>query len=446
MPELTLDWRPPSAAAGDVAALAEAIAAYPRVALLVDRSIEDEVDALDTMRLAALVGRLAPNTAVRPIAKGQGPQLSEVLREDPPLLPTVGSSGRTRWGLPGELELDGSALQSWAALGDPAVLMLGAVGVESPVWRQLATGSVGSCEPLFEALLDGQSSSLVELEPFLDHADALLERVYLEQLRAVLPTLSSELEQFEPERERHEFDAQGWERYQCGRSYLDYLRPFAACVEESQGAGQGCASAPRLYLQGVARVGSVEPSAYIRDDCPRRLGRDYVEELRVPARVATELVVDALDTRWMSLADRLATLADVHTALAQLCRPARRRFAETDLAQLREQVAELEQLFTRSEEPPHDARFLANDGSFHVPGLGRVRQLAHYDGGTGSTSRALSAAARELARFERAHSRCVAAPGDPPLMAMVVGTGDAAPRFLGFYYAEELWCDELGPL
>ena len=38
------------------------------------------------MRLAALVGRLAPNTAVRPIASGQGPQMSEVLREDPPLL------------------------------------------------------------------------------------------------------------------------------------------------------------------------------------------------------------------------------------------------------------------------------------------------------------------------------------------------------------------------
>lgn len=446
MPTLDLDWRPPSAVAGDVAALAAALAAHPRVALLVDDSVTREVDDLDAMRLAALVTRLAPQTAVRSVPGPDegGPHLADVLREDPPLAPEVDPSGRTRWALPDALALDQARLRSWAEGGDPAVLMFGAVGVEAPVWRELATGSVGTCAPLFDALMTGQRDSLAELEPFLDHADALLGQVYLDQLTAVVPVVDEALAEFEVERERRDFDGPGWARYECGRAYREYLRPFAACVDASEVAA--CSSAPRLFLQSSVRVGSVEPSVYISSDCPRRLERDVVEELRAPARAAAELVAESLDVRWLDLVERLATLSDVYGALDQLCRPARRRFAAADLAALREQVAGLGPLFTRVEEPAHDARFLANDGSFHVPRLGRVRQLARYDAGTGSAARALRAAAAELAEFERAHGRCIARPSEPPLMAMLIGTGDGRAEFLGYYYGEELWCDELGPV
>jgi hypothetical protein len=103
-------------------------------------------------------------------------------------------------------------------------------------------------------------------------------------------------------------------------------------------------------------------------------------------------------------------------------------------------------LFGREETPGADARFLINDGNFHVPGLGKVRLLAQYDAGTGSASRELLAAAKTLATFERTHAQCVARPGDGLMMAMLIDTQAGKPEFIGFFYDEELWCDELGPL
>lgn len=450
MPALEFDWRPPSATAGDLDELAAALAKHARVGLLADIEVEvgvgAHVDALDTMRLAALVGQLAPDTAVHPIGPNDAkrPHLAEVILEDPPLVPATSPDGRTRWALPEQLELDAAQLQRWAELGDPAVLVIGAVSVDTPAWRELATAAVGSCEPLLSALQTGQSQSLTLLEPFLDHADAVLAAAYAIELAQVVPQIEQELAEFEAERARTDFDAPGWERYQCGQRYLQYLQPFAACVRSSE--AQSCEVTPRLFLRGSARIGTVEPSDYIPTDCARRIDRDYVEALRAPARAAAELAQDHLDTTWMSLTERLATLSEVHAALDSLCTPARRRFSEADIATLRASVAELGPLFTSDDPPPHDARFLVNDASFHVPGLGKVRQLARYDGGTGSASRALIAAAKQLANFGRAHARCVPRPGEPPLMTMLIETRSATPEFLGFYYPEELWCHELGPI
>src|SRR5690606_1415440 len=117
------------------------------------------------------------------------------------------------------------------------------------------------------------------------------------------------------------------------------------------------------------RIGSVEPSDYIPSECPQLLGRDYVEALRAPARSAAETTADQLDVRWMILAERLATLAEVYDALDQLCTPRRRRFGAEDLASLHARVIELGQLYQREEPPAHDARFLDNDASFHVPAI-----------------------------------------------------------------------------
>lgn len=442
MPTLALDWSPPSAAAGDIDALAAALARHPRVGLFVDG--DGDSTPVDAMRLAALIGRLAPDTAVHPISSSGSGGLAEVLREDPPLLPTTPAGGRTQWALPEQLELDATRLRAWAEQGDGAVLLVGAVGVEAPIWRQLSSASVGSCAPLLDAMLEGQTQSLAQLEPFLDHADAVLASLYASELASVVPQLQAELAEFTQERPRKDFDLVGWERYQCGRRYLQYLQPFAWCVEA--GPSAHCPSTPRLFLRGSVRIGSVEPSEYVPADCPRRLDRDYIEALREPARAAAEHAADHLDARWLILSERLATLGELHGALAQLCTPARRRFSAQDLELLRRNVAELGPLFTREETPAHDARFLANDGNFHVPGLGKVRMLAQYDGGTGSASRELLAAAKRLAAFERAHAQCVARPGEAPLMAMLIDTHAAKPEFIGFFYAEELWCEALGPL
>jgi hypothetical protein len=442
MPTLALDWSPPSAAAGDIDALAAALARHPRVGLFVDG--DGDSKPIDAMRLAALIGRLAPDTAVHPISSTGTGGLAEVLREDPPLMPTTTPGGRTQWALPERLELDTARLSSWAEQGDGAVLVVGAVGVEAPIWRQLSSASVGSCDPLLDAMLEGQTQSLALLEPFLDHADAVLASLYTAELASVVPQLRAELAEFEQERPRKDFDLVGWERYQCGRRYLQYLQPFRWCVES--GSSVNCQSTPRLFLRGSVRIGSVEPSVYVPSDCPRRLDRDYIEAVREPARTAAELAADHLDARWLILAERLATLGELHGALAQLCTPTRRRFSVADIELLRSNVAELGPLFTREESPAHDARFLANDGNFHVPGLGRVRMLAQYDGGTDSASRELLAAAKRLAVFERAHAQCVARPGEAPLMAMLIDTKAAKPEFIGFFHDEELWCEELGPL
>lgn len=451
MPSLDLDWQPPSAAAGDVEALARALAGHDRIGLFVDAGVA--ASKLDTMRLTALVGRLAPDTAVHPLSTDRS-SLGEVILDDPPLLPMSGPDGRTQWSVDDELALAVDRLHEWAEHGDAAALVVGPVGVDTPVWRSLSTAAVGRCGPLFDALLTGQADGLAVLEPFLDHADAVLARAYMTELAPVVPELRAELSEFERERPRTDFDLQGWERYQCGRRYLQYLQPFADCIAAGAaeadateaGAAESCPATPRVFLRGSARIGSIEPSDYIPNDCPRRLDRDYVEALRAPARAAAELAADHLDVRWLILAERLATLTELHAALTSLCTASRRRFSAADLDALRTSVAELGPLFGAAETPAHDARFLANDGIFHVPGVGKVRQLASFDGGTGSASRQLIAAAKQLAGFERGHARCVARPGDAPLMLMLIDTAAAKPAFLGFYYAEELWCDELGPL
>ena len=288
MPVFESDWQPPSAVAGDAQALAAALATHGRVGLAIDPSLS-EAGSLDATHLAALIGKLAPDTAVHPIQADTGVPLGEVVLEDPPLSPTVESDGHTRWATPASLRLDAERLQSWAALGDEAVLLVGPVGVDVGTWRELASGTVGSCEPLFGRILEGQGESLTLLEPFLDYADDVLGRIYLAELAAVVPELEAELEAFAAPATREDFDdEQSWARHQCGQRYHDYLEPFASCVATGgEGDAAGCTTAPRMFLSGAARIGSVEPSDYIPADCPRRLGRDYVEALRAPARAAS---------------------------------------------------------------------------------------------------------------------------------------------------------------
>jgi hypothetical protein len=443
MPDLDVVWSPPSRSAGDPGALAEALARHSRIGLIVDPSLTHERDGqLDVVRLGALINQLAPDTAVHVL---DGVELGTIVLEDPPLLPEPAPEGRLRWALPETLAIDRDRARGWAERGDPAVLVVGEVGIDGATWRSLGETSVGSCDPLDDRLLDGQARSLEQLEPFLDHADAVLGEVYRAELAVLLPELQAELAEFEPVRTRGDFRSlDDWNRYQCGEKYREYLQPFAACIEWNTPAA--CSMAPRLFLRDAARIGSVEPSAYLPAHCPARLGRDYVEELRSPARKAAELAGDVLDVHWLALAERLATLGEVHGALEELCTPTRRRFAEADIGDLRQRLVAIGELFQRDEDPPRDARFLASDGSFHVPGVGAVRQLARFDGGTGSASRALIGEARALRRFARERPRCVARPGDAPVMMLLIDSASAKPEFLGFFHGEELDCGDLGPL
>lgn len=468
MPALDRPWQPASAVAGDVSGLATAVASRGRVGLAVDPRVS-ESGQLDAMRLAAVVGKLAPDTAIHPIDATTGVALGGVLLEDPPLEPTVDdATGRVRWQLAEALKVDPEHLRRWADQGDPAVLLVGPVGVDAPTWRRLATGRVGDCEALSAAMLDGQRDSLAELEPFLDYADAVLAAVYLDELSRAVPELQAALAEFEPADDpkakiRADFDDDGdWRRHQCGRQVQTYLAPFASCVDaastqtpwERAGGEAGpntgliapCPMAPRLYLNGAARIGSAEPGVYIDPACHDRLGRDYVEALRAPARTAADLASDHLDPRWMILVERLATLTEVYGAVEELCTPSRRRFASRDVEAMASTVSQLGELYRRTEQPAHDARFLANDAQFRVPGVGVVFQLARYDAGTGSAARGLNAGARELRSLGKRASRCAPRPGAPPVMTLLVDTATGAMDFLGYYYAEELWCDDLGPL
>jgi hypothetical protein len=443
MPDLDVAWAPPSRSAGDPAALAEAIARHSRIGLIVDPSLTREREGqLDVARLGTLINQLAPDTAVHVL---DGVELGSIVLEDPPLLPEPAADGRLHWRLPESLAIDRDRARGWAERGDPAVLVVGEVGIDNATWRSLGESAVGTCDPLDARLLDGQTRSLAQLEPFLDHADAVLSEVYRAELAALLPELQAELAEFAALRTRADFRSQDeWNRHECGEKYREYLEPFAACIEWN--TPQACSMAPRLFLRDAARIGSIEPNGFLPAHCPARLGRDYVEELRTPARKAAELAGDVLDVHWLALAERLATLSEVHGALEELCKPTRRRFAEADIGDLQQRVVTIGELFQRDEDPPHDARFLATDGSFHVPGVGAVRQLARFDGGTGSASRAVVAEARALRRFARERPRCVARPGDAPVMMLLVESASGKPEFLGFFHGEELDCGDLGPL
>ena len=387
-------------------------------------------------RMGSMLRTVVPSTAVAGLVEGVGPYAGVTLplerRDD-----AVAARPRYRW-------TEGPMRSPTAeAPGASAVLVIDDAEVEPGAWRALPARAVGSCRAPMNALAAGQEQSLAELEPFLDHADAVLWQVYRPALSAIVPRLAEELEPYEGLRTRAEFDDNGsWEQYQCGHAYWEYLQNFARCGEDSS----SCPSAPRIFLIGGARIGTAEPSFYIPDGCAAKVGRDYVVQLRDVASEAAQVAQEHLASSWVALADRLGAVTEVYEALEDVCTPRRRRFAPEDLEVARQRLTEIGEALASDEMAHPRGQWTMAVTQFHVPGYGPVQQVAEYDAGVGSPSESAVAQARGLRELLLQRALCRSAQPALPLATALVDGDTGQVEFFGFFFEEELFCGELSPL
>ncbi len=389
-------------------------------------------------QIVSWVERLAPHARIMGMETAS---LRDVL-EAPIPLPVQrenASSQRPRYMAAGTRVRPGALPSSDAA---DLVLIIDDADLDAELWHAMPARSVGSCDPAVDRMALAQEQTLSHLEPFLDHADALAAGIYRNLLPDTVANVAAALESQGEVGAARTSDEVAALNDGCGRAYRAHLQVYERCVDSSD----GCPMAPRMYLVGGVRFGSVVPPVAIPEGCADTMGRDPVAELHEVARESARITAEALDPIWVARADRAASLAEVYGALEDACWPRRRRFAPEDVAEARRRLERVGQ-YVASDEPPRDeAHWLVSDDSFHVPGLGTVRQLVRHVPGDGSPGSRAVAEGRALREFLLSRARCNGGRGALPraVAAVDVARGDVA--FFGYLYDEELSCGELGPL
>ncbi|MCA9709433.1 MAG: hypothetical protein KDK70_26565 [Myxococcales bacterium] len=200
-----------------------------------------------------------------------------------------------------------------------------------------------------------------------------------------------------------------------------------------------------MFLIGGARIGTAEPSFYIPEGCPAKVGRDYAAELRGVAAETAEVAQEHLAPSWSALADRLGALTEVYDALDDVCVPRRRRFDPDDLRAARERLASIGRALASDQGALPAGHWTVSEQPFHVAGFGPVQQVALYDAGPGSPSQVAIAEARALRELVLQRSLCrTGRPALPLAVALVEASGQV--ESFGYFFEEELLCGELPPL
>ena len=427
-PGLDLEWAPPVATAGDVRALSAALARFPELTLQLGPRL---AGAAWEQRVAALVTTLSPTTRVVTRSQGELAALLESGAELQRPRRSLGPGGRPRY--------DAVGLRSTWPTGQVTTLLgIDDAAVHPGTWQALPAVSVGSCEPVMQALAQGQELALVQLTPFLDRADAALAESHRAQLRRHLAAIEAGLDAAAGSTS----DAA---RQQCVQGYRAELAAYAGCITATS-----CQGSPRLVLDGGARVIAPEvvgPAVVgpVSGSCATRLGRDPSAELRNLAQAAARSVTATLDPAWVMLADRLGTLSEVHAALEDVCTPRRRRFAESDLAEARRRMARIGAALASDD---HGGGGRWQIGEAPVEASEGGASLARFEAGPGSINAEIVAEARALRDFVIGRSMCRSGHADAPLAVLLAAPGPGAGElaFFGYFHEEELFCGALSPL
>jgi hypothetical protein len=430
-PSLAVAWTPPMLTAGDPWALAAALGRGEALTLAMGPRL---AGAAWEQRGAALVAALSPATRVSARRSASLLEIVEPSRDLKHPRRSLGSRGRPHYA---------AVLRLHAAWPKGQVLAIDDAEVEAGAWESLPAVSVGSCEPAMQALALGQERALAQLGPFLDHADALLWRMYRAELRAFVPGFMAELAGYAQARPPEDFaEPQLWAQHQCGRAYREQVLRYAKC----DGASSPCPEAPRLVLVGGARIAAVEPRPAAGEHCPALVGRDYSAELRRLGQSAAEAASGGLSSEWTMLADRLGALTEVHATLEDLCTPRRRRFAEADLEEARRRLTDLGAGLASDVLEAEAGRWQIRDEAMHVPGLGAARELARFVVDSTAINAGIVAEARALREYVLERSLCRPAGAAAPLALMLAEQPGAGASFFSFFYEEELFCGALPPL
>jgi hypothetical protein len=320
--------------------------------------------------------------------------------------------------------------------GADAVLFLDVAPVEHEAWTALESYAIGSCEPAQRALAEGQERSLAQLEDFLDHVDALLEHAYVIHAARRLSASQAELARFAGERPAPGVDPK---THACGTAMRELLSR-AACSPD-----RPCAAAPRVFLRDQAMIGALVDEGMPAADCAQRVGYDAVSEVVSVQREISEEVAERLDPTWSELAARAAALSTMHADLAQACTPRRRRFAEADLDEARRRMNQVIEILREDPRTASLGVWRSDVRRLALTQREEVRVFAVYDGGPASGAARAIGEVTDLREFVLEQARCSAAPDEVPLAVVVADVATDRVAHLGFHFAEELSCSELGP-
>jgi hypothetical protein len=141
----------------------------------------------------------------------------------------------------------------------------------------------------------------------------------------------------------------------------------------------------------------------------------------------------------------MGTVTEVYAVLEDLCVPRRRRFAATDVLEMRNRLGRIGAALASEDVTASEARWVLESEPLVVPGLGTTRSLARFEAGPGSVNAGIVAEARGLREFVLAHSLCKAGHAATPMAAVVAEPGRGV-EFFGYFYEEELFCGPLPPL
>lgn len=432
MPAAPVSWHPPSAVAGDVRALGAALRSASRIHVQLGPRQGGELWRKRVPQILAELG-----------ARG-----TVAFLEPKPLVDALAGPMPLRSIATGPIDAKEIELApSWrtrmneGSVAGTIVLAIDDAALDEARWRALPSAAIGSCDAPLQVLAVGQEQSLAELEPFLDHADAILFRLWRAELRRRLPDLRAPLAKHAAPRARKDVtDAGEWREHECGHAMWQITERYHRCAQ----AKDPCALAPRVLLVGGLRVGAPEPDVYVPERCADVLGDDIVGALRDFGRDAAAAASERLDPRWVVLADRLGAITEVHAALEDVCAPRRRRFAVADLEDARGRFDTIVRALG-SDEPPRAGKWTFDAGTFHVPGIGPVREYGRFDAGAGSPTHTAIEGARSLRAFVLARAVCRAAQPVLPLAVLAYEPGANAVRHFGYLYEEELACGSLGP-
>ncbi len=431
MPSLAVAWQPPILVAGDVGALAEALAQAGELRVVTGERFADEHWRERIEQLLAVLG-------ARTTAAASSVTPEDVVGHPLPVVRAPSAGGaRPRY--------DASALRPGtrprAAVEADSHFVIDRAEIADETWRALPAVAVGSCDAPLQALALGQERSLAALEASLDHADRVLAQMFRAELVALLPPLVDELAPWAaPAAPPGERDANRLRERACGTALAQWVDVYRRCI-----GARECAVAPRIFLVGGVRIAAREPDVFVPAGCSEVLGIDPVARVRALAKDGTEAAIAELDPAWVELADRLGTVTDVADAMTDICVPRRRRFAPSDLAAAQAKLTAIGDDLG-SPEPSRAPHWVFDPDVFRVPGVGLAREIARYDAGPGSPSARIRAGARGLRQFVLSRAVCRASAVDTPVSITVWPAGLAAPSFFGLFHEEELMCAELDPL
>lgn len=418
---LAVDWSPPRAVAGSLAALREALASSSRATVRVDPRLSAGSQAGALRRALATLG---PETA----------WTLETATWDSAVAGELSLSRRAgSVGTPPAYDAAGMSLKGTTT---QTVLVIGDAALDVRAWRALPAAWSGSCQPVYDALALSQEQSLAYVEPFLDHADTVLRLNFRAGLAGVLPELRAALASYAFSEAPADATSDETQTHACGHGRFLRVEAAAACLQ-----GETCEAGPRLVLRGGAAVAMPAPP-WSPDDCGERIEVDVEGALTRVATEATVATVSQLEPRWVTLTDRVGAMGAVYEALEDLCSPRRRRFASEDLADARARLSRVERALG-SDSLDEPGRWDVEPGSMFVPGAGPVTTLARFIPAEGGGSQTAVAEAKGVRRFLLSRSLCRSGYGELPLAVAVFEPGQPGAKHFGYLYEETLFCADL---